>query len=234
MNPKCIIIDDEPLAIELIEAYIEQLGNIKVQATFRNPAQAFIFLKENPVDLVFLDIHMPVMSGLEFLRSLNDPPGVIFTTAYREYALDGYDLNVVDYLLKPITFERFLKAIDKYYKSSLLPSLPGQITSEFIFVKVNRKNIKVRFSEILFVESKKDYIKIKTKADAIIVKEKISQFEESLPQQLFLRIHRSFLVNIDKITGFTNQDVEIGSLEIPIGGTYRDEVLKALKNGSEE
>lgn len=234
MLTKCVIIDDEPLAIELIEDHIAQLDYLKVTATFRNAVNALDFIKKNEVDLLFLDIQMPVLSGINFLKSANIDSKVILTTAYREYALESYELNVIDYLLKPITFDRFFKAVNKYL--SLHAPQQSQKTrdahikpdKDFIYVKADKKNVKVLFSEILYIESIKDYSKVHTSGHTLIVKEKISSFESLLPEHLFLRVHRSYLVNLEKVTAYTNYDVEVKSIEIPIGGLYKQQVLRAL------
>lgn len=233
MQTTCVIIDDEPLAIELIEDHIAQLDYLKVAGTFRNAVNALDFLKRNKVDLLFLDIQMPMLSGIDFLKSANLGPKVILTTAYREYALEGYELNVIDYLLKPITFDRFFKAVNKYF--TLHSTLPQQTkgadirpSNDFIYVKADKKNVKVLFSDILYIESIRDYSKIHTLGHTLIVKEKISSFESLLPEHYFLRVHRSYLVNLEKITAYTNHDVEVNAIEIPIGGLYKQQVLKAL------
>ena len=190
--------------------------------------------KKHPVDLLFLDIQMPGLTGIDLLRSATISPKMILTTAYREYALDGFELNVVDYLLKPITFERFLKAVDKYYAFATpqapLPSADDKALAErdSIFVRADKKHVKLRYDEILYVESMKDYLKIRTLRDTVIIKEKISEFQKLLPESLFLRVHRSYLVNTRKITAFTPNDVEINELEIPIGGLYKQQVLRLL------
>lgn len=234
MTSKCIIIDDEPLAIELIENHIDQLDYMEVVGTFKNAMNALAFIRNNRVDLIFLDIQMPMLSGIDFLKTVNIDPKVIFTTAYREYALESFELNVIDYLVKPITFDRFFKAVNKYL--TLYSPQPPQKTEgspnspdkDFIYVKTNKKNTKIYFREILYVESIKDYIKIHTQAHTLIVKEKISEFENLLPEQLFLRVHRSYLVNLEKITAFTNYDIEVNAIEIPIGGIYKQHVFNVL------
>lgn len=229
LKTKCVIIDDESLAIELIESHISRLDHLELIASFKNPIKAFLFLKSNPVDLIFLDIEMPGMSGLEFLKSMTSIPPVILTTAYREYALDAFDLEVIDYLLKPITFERFFKAIDKYSRTNSKMVEQDVNSSEHLYVKADRKNIKIYFSKILYIESKKDYLKIQTREGAVIIKEKISDFIKSLPETSFLRVHRSYIVNTSNVTAFTFNDIEINNLEIPIGGTYKDIVIRELK-----
>lgn len=234
VKTKCLIIDDEPLAIALIEAHVSKIPNLEVIATCNNALEGFEVLKSEPVDLIFLDIQMPLLTGIDFLKSLTNPPKVIFVTAYREYAIESYELDVVDYLLKPVSFDRFFKAINKYFASvernynleTVHPIIDQQ--SDFIFVNVNKKNYKVLFSEIVYAESLKDYIQIHTKEKTIVTKDKISEFEQKLPKN-FLRIHRSYIVNIDKITAYTAHDVEVGTLEIPIGVSYKKEVHKTLR-----
>ncbi|WP_027076397.1 LytR/AlgR family response regulator transcription factor [Maribacter antarcticus] len=234
MKIKCIIIDDEPLAIALIEAHVAKFPNLEVIATCNNALEGFEVLKSKPVDLIFLDIQMPLLTGIDFLKSLSNPPKVIFITAYREYAIESYELEVVDYLLKPISFDRFFKAINKYFKT-VESNYKNEVdvskkdkNSGFIYVNVNKKNVKILFSEIVYVESLKDYIQIHTKETTIVTKDKISDFEQKLPEN-FLRTHRSYIVNTDKITAYTAHDVEVGTLEIPIGVSYKKELHKVLK-----
>ncbi len=230
---KCLIIDDEPLAISLIETHIGQLPNLEVVATCHNAMLGFEALKNQDIDLIFLDIQMPMLTGIEFLKSLNNAPKVIFTTAYREYAIESYELEVVDYLLKPISFDRFFKAINKYYKTIETKASAPILTEKedkdaHIYVNMNKKHHKVLFSDILYAESLKDYVRIHTIDTTITTKEKISDFQEKLPHY-FLRTHRSYIVNTKKITAFTAQDIEIDELEIPIGISYKREVMEVLK-----
>ena len=234
MKVRCIIIDDEPLAIALIEAHIAKIPNLEVIATCSNVLAGFEQLKSKQVDLLFLDIQMPLLTGIEFLKSLSNPPKVIFTTAYREYAIESYELEVVDYLLKPISFDRFFKAINKYFKTlennykTKVDISDKDQNPDFIYVNANKKHYKILFKEIIYAESLKDYIQIHTKEASIVTKDKISHFEQKLPEN-FLRTHRSYIVNIDKITAYTAHDVELGVLEIPIGVSYKMEVHKTLK-----
>ena len=236
MKTRCLIVDDEPLAIQLLEAHIAQVSMLEVVGTANNALEALEALKTAQIDLVFLDIQMPMLTGVEFLKSLAQPPKVIFTTAYREYAMEGYELNIVDYLLKPITFERFFKAINKYLDSRTpapsqaveAPQVVKEVEAGHLFVNVNKKHIKVAFQDILYIESLKDYIKIHLPGQSLMTKEKISEFNQSLPDH-FLRVHRSFIVNTKKVTAFTAQDVEIGDIEIPIGVSYKQAVLEGLK-----
>lgn len=228
----CIIIDDEPLAIEIVESYVSKIEQLKLVGTFRNAIQAFAFLQEQPVDLIFLDIQMPKLSGLDFLKTLKNPPKVILTTAYRDYALDGYELEVLDYLLKPIPFERFLKAIAKVLhqpgNSSIAVPKSEQPTDDYVYFKVDKKMVKTRMTDVLYIESVKDYVKVRTSDKEIITQQKISYLEESLPREQFLRIHRSFIVNIEKIDAYSASDVEIGKHSVPIGRNYKNDVMKAL------
>lgn len=236
MKTKCLIVDDEPLAIEVIESHISQFDNLEVVATSRNAIKAFEILEKEKIDLLFLDIQMPKLTGIDFLKSINNPPRVIFTTAYIDYALEGYELDVLDYLVKPISFQRFLKAINKYFvignqstETTRIVEQQQENEKDFIFVKSDRKNHKILFSEIRYVESVKDYIKIHTNEKRIIVKNTLSAFEEQLPSHNFIRIHRSYIVNIDFITAFTAHDIEINSIEIPIGISYKQKVFEHLR-----
>ena len=234
MKTKCVIIDDEPLAIALIEDHVSKFSNLEVVATCNNALKGFEVLKSQEVDLVFLDIQMPMLTGIEFLKSLSNPPRVIFTTAYREYAIESYELDVVDYLLKPISFDRFFKAINKYFKVVETKSVTVVAESKLddstrhIYVNMNKKHYKILFADILYAESLKDYVRIHTLDASIITKDKISDFEKKLPSS-FLRTHRSYIVNQSKITAFTAQDIEIGDIEIPIGISYKKGVLEVLK-----
>ena len=234
---KCLIVDDEPLALQLIQAHIERLPQLEIVAACQNALEAFELLKKEQIDLVFLDIQMPVLTGIEFVKSLQHPPSIIFTTAYREYAVESYELEVVDYLLKPITFTRFFKAINKYLNQNQAPQAPITTTQAnpvveaqedtFLYVNANKKRIKISFKDVEYIESLKDYIRIHQTNGSITTKEKISEFEQKLPAY-FLRIHRSFIVNTQKITAYTAHDVEIQEKEIPIGGSYKKEVFEKL------
>lgn len=234
MKTKCIIIDDEPLAIALIEDHVSKFSNLEIVATCQNAIEGFEVLKSHQIDLIFLDIQMPMLTGIEFLKSLRNPPKVIFTTAYREYAIESYELDVIDYLLKPISFDRFFKAINKYFKIVETKSITVIAESKLddstrhIYVNMNKKHHKILFADILYAESLKDYVRIHTLDATIITKDKISSFEKKLPS-FFLRTHRSYIINSEKITAFTAQDIEIGDIEIPIGISYKKGVLEVLK-----
>lgn len=227
---KCIIVDDEPLAIEILESYVARIDELELIGTFRNAIAAFTFVQQNPVDLIFLDIEMPKLSGIEFLKTLKVHPKVIITTAYRDYAIEGFELEVVDYLLKPIPFERFLKSVGKVLSSRTEATAATPVTSpdNFIYFKVDKKMVKTKIADILYIESIKDYVKVRTADKEIITQQKISYLDESLPRAHFLRIHRSFIVNTDHIDAYTATDVEINKFKVPIGRNYKNEVMKAL------
>ncbi|GGG05071.1 DNA-binding response regulator [Dokdonia pacifica] len=233
MKIPCIIIDDEPLAIQVIQSHVAQIPDLQLVATFQNPVAAFELLKKETIALIFLDIEMPLLTGIDFAKELQGTPKIIFTTAYRNYAIESYELDVVDYLLKPISFTRFFKAVNKYKSlSNLSPVIDIPEKKEFvndhIYVNANKKYIKVLFADILYVESVKDYIRIHTAEERVITKDTLSDFEAKLPA-FFLRIHRSYIVNTSKITAFTAVDVEIATKEIPIGASYKEHVLAFLK-----
>lgn len=234
-NIRCIVVDDEPLAIGLLEKHIQQIPQLDLIASCWNALQAFALLKEEAIDLIFLDIQMPGLDGIEFVKSLPHKPHIIFTTAYRDYAVESYELDVMDYLLKPITFNRFFKSINKYLDKINQPSFVTNASQEkepmvepFIYVNTNRKYVKVPFLEVLYVESLKDYVRIFLKGQEIVTKDKISDFEKKLPNY-FLRIHRSFIINTQKITAFTAHDIEVNGQEIPIGISYKKEVMAFLQ-----
>ena len=226
---KCLIIDDEPLAQNVIENYLKEFSFIEVVAKCDNALNALDWMKKQKIDLIFLDISMPFISGIDFIKTLKNPPAIILTTAYREYAVESYELNVLDYLLKPISFERFLKAINKLDNQAAELVKPVHEEKEndvFIYVKSDKKNVRVLLKEILFIESVKDYIKIHLlNGPSIITQMQISAIEQRLPES-FLRIHRSFIISKDKITAYTQHDLEIGNLQIPIGRSYKMIVSK--------
>lgn len=227
---KCIIVDDEPLAIEILEAYVAKVEQLELAGTFRNAVSAFTFLQQHTVDLIFLDIQMPKLSGIDFLKTLRNPPKVIFTTAFRDYAIEGFDLEVADYLLKPIPFERFLKAVAKVlHQPAATASQPQtKVDEDYVYFKVDKKMVKTRMVDILYIESIKDYVKVRTPEREIITQQKISYLEESLPREQFIRIHRSFIVNREKIDAYSATDVEIGKFHVPIGRNYKNDVMKVL------
>ncbi|MFB9842642.1 LytR/AlgR family response regulator transcription factor [Mucilaginibacter ginsenosidivorans] len=230
---KCLLLDDEPLALNVLESYILQFPHLELAGKCTNPLDAISILKSRHIDLLFLDIKMPVLNGINLLKTLSNPPKVILATAYRDYALESYDLNVLDYLLKPISFERFVIAINKFQPVQVSASSvsSGLALSEerFVYFKSNKKMIKVFLKDILWVESLRDYIKIITKEQTIVSYERISHLEEKLPDDMFMRIHRSFIVAIDHIRSFTSLHIQVADSELPIGRLYKNEVLKQLK-----
>lgn len=233
MKIKCLLVDDEPLAISLLQNHISKLDCFEVVGTCSNALKAAEVLRTTAVDLLFLDIKMPQITGIDFLRTLKNPPAVIFTTAYREYALESYELDIVDYLLKPITFDRFFKATDRYLRTNapVNNKIIAQPQENFIYIKNGTKFNKLNTDDILFIESVKDYIIVhQINGTKLTVKYKISDIESELQEKGFLRIHRSFIINLKKITAFTTYDVEIGTIEIPIGASYKEFVFKVLRN----
>ncbi len=231
----CIIVDDEPIAREILENHLQKIDAIQVVSTCKNAIEAFNIINSNKIDLIFLDINMPEISGLSFARSINKNIKIIFTTAYREYAVDGFDLKAVDYLLKPISFERLLQAVNKYLNENIKISTDDKDElildkSDFIFVRSDRKMIKINFSEVNYIESLGDYLKIHIADKTIITRETITSIEAKLPKNDFIRIHRSFIVSINKIESFTNEFVEINKKAIPISRSYKKEVLSRLEN----
>ncbi|MEQ9278595.1 MAG: LytTR family DNA-binding domain-containing protein [Balneola sp.] len=238
MSLSCFIIDDEPLAIEVIESHVSKIDGLEVKATFQNAVKAFQALRESHVDILFLDIQMPRLTGIEFLRMMKNPPKVIFTTAYREYALEGFELDVVDYLLKPISFNRFLKAVDKVFELHSAAEHSTNNAEEnnskhFVFVPVDKKNVKICLNEIIYVESKRDYVLIKTLNKEVVTHQTLTYMEERLPNPSFLRVHRSFIINTEMIESWSNNEIELPDIQIPIGRTYKREALKVLNSNSE-
>jgi two-component system, LytTR family, response regulator len=234
LKTRCLIVDDEPLARKLLQTHISQLDELELVGQCPNAIKASEMLRTTEVDILFLDIKMPQLTGIDFLKTLKKPPAVIFTTAYREYALEGYELDVVDYLLKPITFDRFFKAIERYHLR-MTPKESGQKVinpqqESFIYIKTGNKFHKIDTSDIIFIESIKDYIVVhRDGKEKLSAKYKISDLEEDLKGKNFLRIHRSFIVNPLRITAFTHQDVELGTIQLPIGNSYKEYTMKLLK-----
>ena len=224
MKIKCIIIDDEQLAIKVIENHLNEIQNIELVATFNTAIAALPTIEKNEIDVIFLDINMPKMSGLDFLRSLPIKPHIVITTAYREYAVESFDLDVLDYLVKPIPFSRFLKAINKITnRIGLEKDKTSEVSFQeepFIFLKVDKKLMKIKLNDILYIESLKDYIKVFTVIGDYLVHKSMTSISEELPQENFLRIHRSFAIAINKITSIEGNSVEIANRRIPIGRNY--------------
>ena len=229
MKWKCLLVDDEPPALSILEKYISMVNQLEVAGKCSNAFQAMEILQQKKIDLIFLDIQMPKLSGTSFLKTLNHPPKVIFTTAYKEYASEAFDLDAVDYLVKPVSLERFLKAVNKVTKADPVAdekeSVP--LNNGFLYFRAERKMVKVFLDEIIYVESLKDYIKIyRVNEKPLLVKQSMGTLEAMLPQHLFVRVHRSFIVSISKITAFTSHDIEVGDIEIPIGRLYAGSIQK--------
>lgn len=225
---KCIIIEDEPLATKILSDYILKVPFLVLQGTFKDAILATDYLRHNTIDLIFLDIHLPKLKGMAFLKTLTHPPAVIITTAYHQYAVEGFSLNVTDYLLKPFEFERFLKAVNKVKtaKGEKQNQDESQETKDFIFINVQKKKVKILFSEIVYIESQREYIKIVTTKKEYISKMSTHEIERLLPVNLFKRIHRSFIVSISKIESYTAKMVEVNGVSIPIGRGYSDIIEK--------
>ena len=255
---RCLIVDDEPPAREVIKRYIEQVPLLELAGECANAIQALIVLQQQPVDLIFLDIRMPQLNGTDFLKALINPPRIIFTTAYAEYALDGFELDVVDFLMKPVRFDRFLKAVNKACLApearasaapgeesermggkvhgsiggrvggNVGPSVPERKNDSFVYFRADRKMVKVMLADILYIESMKDYVKVITAETTIVTKQSISSVEAMLPENVFARTHRSFIVNLANIRSFTNDLIEVGRVQVPVGKLYRNAVMKML------
>jgi DNA-binding LytR/AlgR family response regulator len=235
----CIIADDEALAREVIESHMQKIEQLHLSAVCANGIEVFNSLKTKPAELLFLDIQMPHLTGIELLRTLKNPPAVIITTAYREFAIEGYELNVIDYLLKPVSFERFLKAIHKYelLRNPAQVSLESTVTinkkedvKAFIYIKSDKKMVRVMLSDLLYIEGLKDYVKVHTAQGSIITYQTLTYFEEKLSNEQFLRIHRSYIVSLNHINAYSATQIEICKMSIPIGSSYAKEVFKKLNS----
>jgi len=237
---RCLIIDDEPLAREILIQHIAGVQALTLAGTCSNAVDAISFLKEHPVDLLFLDIQMPQLLGTNFIRTLKNPPEVIFTTAYRKYAVEGFELDAVDYILKPISFERFLKAVNKVLQKNFdtehvsltIQENHTETVNSFLYFRADRKMVKIFFRDILFIEALKNYIKIVTVSKTIITKYVFSTLEKMLPARQFLRIHKSFIVAINKIDSYNANTIQIVKHELPIGRLYKYDVGRILNASS--
>ncbi|MGZ8524074.1 MAG: LytR/AlgR family response regulator transcription factor [Chitinophagaceae bacterium] len=221
---RCIIIEDEPLAAKILSRYISRVPSLKLQGIFKNALLAKDWLTLNDTDLIFLDIHLPKLKGMDFLKTLSAPPAVIITTAYNQYAVEGFDLNVTDYLLKPFDFNRFLVAANKV--KTLQDSRIHANESDFIFLRSERKTVKVLFSEIVYIESQREYIKIVTTEREYISRMSTKEIERLLPANIFKRIHRSYIISVSKVKSYTAEIIEVNGIFIPIGRGYRDIIEK--------
>lgn len=247
---KCLVMDDEPLAQEVIARYIQRISSLRLVAQCENAIQALTILQQQEIDLLFADIRMPELLGTDLIKILQHPPQVIITTAYAEYALEGYDLDVVDYLLKPIRFERFLKAIDKLFKQDGAPSeqdilTPDHLTTQpahltpsparpdskkedYLYLRTDRKMVRLMLDTILCIEGRKNYVKILTENGPLLIKNSMSAMEAMLPEGLFIRVHRSYIVATTKIKSFTPDTIEIRDMKIPVGKLYKNTFLKSM------
>jgi two-component system LytT family response regulator len=221
---KCIIIEDEPLAVKVLSDYVSQVPFLKLEATFKDAILATDYLRHNHTDLIFLDIHLPKLKGMAFLKTLTHPPAVIITTAYHQYAVEGFNLNVTDYLLKPFDFERFLNAVTKVKTAENEKQKTNESgdVKDYLFLNVQKRKVKILFSEIVYIESQREYIKIITTKREYISKISTHEMEDLLPANLFKRIHRSYIISVSKIESYTAEMVEVNGVSIPIGRGYRD------------
>lgn len=220
----CLIVEDEPLAAELLQDYIKQVPHLQLKGICTDALLALEALQQQPIDLIFLDIHLPGLKGLDFLRTLKSPPAVILTTAYHEYALQGYELNVVDYLLKPIEFMRFVEAVNK-----VKIGIPTPRQQEFLSIQSDKKTIIIPIDDIVYVESQREYVKIQTLHQAYVTKYSLTKMEEELNPALFLRVHRSFIIALSKIKSYSAHEMDVAGKMIPIGGNYREQVAQKLQ-----
>lgn len=225
---KCLIIDDEPLARQLLESHVRQVKTLELVGSCESAIEAFAELHEKQIDLLFLDIQMPGITGLNFLRSLKNPPKVIFTTAYMEYAVDAFELEAVDYILKPVTFERFLKAVQKLSTIKEPVTSTPAIADEAIFVKVNKRLLRIPYPDIQYVEGFGDYIKIISTAATHVAYLSLNKIEELLPERSFMRVHKSFIINLRHIQFVEGALVRIADKEIPVGATYKEMLYKKI------
>lgn len=232
MKVRCLIIDDEPLAIKVLEKYIEEVNDFECVGSCGSAVKAIQFLSEQPVDLIFLDINMPKLSGIEFLETMQNPPLTVITTAYREYAAESYDYDVIDYLVKPIELPRFFRMVNKVTSRLKIPSkvAPAQEPDkvDHLFLKVDKKMVKVFLKDILYVESLKDYVMVRTNNEDLIVHHNLQSFTELLPPDYFIRIHRSYTVSLEKIKAINGNQVEIAGKMLPIGRNYQTDVKKQI------
>jgi DNA-binding LytR/AlgR family response regulator len=235
----CIIADDEALAREVIERHVQKIEQLHTVAACSNGLEVFNVLKTKPADLLFLDIQMPQLTGIELLYTLKTPPAVIITTAYREFAIEGYELNVIDYLLKPVSFERFLKAVDKYESlnkpaafqtAGAFQNAKEENSKAFIYIKSDKKMVRVMLRDLLYIEGLKDYVKVHTTAGPIVTYQTLTYFEEKLSDDQFIRVHRSYIVSLNHIIAYSATQVEVGNISIPVGNTYARDIFKKINS----
>jgi len=234
MKIKCLLADDEPPARELLASYINRLDDLELCGQCADSLETFKYLQKNEVDLLFLDIQMPGMNGLELIKSLHNPPRIVLITAYREYAVEGFELDVLDYLVKPVSFERFLKTVSRYHHYSVNAhshdTEPAKDTFEnaYMFFKVNKEMVKIFLKDILYIESIKDYIKIVTPDKSYITYQRINYMEEKLPESNFVRVHKSYIVAVPRIKAFRSDTIKIGQVDIPVGRHYKKNFTEQL------
>ncbi|WNH12815.1 LytR/AlgR family response regulator transcription factor [Thalassobellus suaedae] len=231
-NISCLIVDDETIARDIIETHLNKIPNINIVAKCSNAIEAFNTIRNHTIDLVFLDINMPEITGISFAKSINKDIKIIFTTAYRDYAVEGFELQAVDYLLKPISFDRLLKAVNNYfdiYSDTKNNTIQESNNNDFMFVRSDRRMIKIDFNAIIYIESYSDYIKIHLANETITTRETISAIEAKLPKEQFIRIHRSYILSITNITSFTHEEITINKKSLPISRSYKKDVLNILE-----
>jgi DNA-binding LytR/AlgR family response regulator len=228
---RCLLIDDEPLALDVLRTYISSTTMLEVTGECSHAVAAFEVLQTQKIDLIFLDVNLPMLSGIEFLRALPEPPAVIITSAHKDFAVDGFEIGIVDYLLKPFSFERFMRAV---YRALSIESnghetaSHAQSSERFIYVRADRKMIKIVLNDVLYIESLKDYARIFLTDGQVITKQKISALEAMLPDSMFLRIHRSFIINASRISSFSSSSVFINKIELPVGPLFKNAAMKRL------
>jgi DNA-binding LytR/AlgR family response regulator len=231
---KCLLVDDEPLALDILESYIKKMPDLELIGKCSNALEASEFLKNNKIDLMFLDIQMPEITGLEFVRSLTNPPLIVFSTAYSDFAVEGFELNAIDYLLKPVAFERFTKTVERAKEYMALKKNESieapDLDNDYIFIKSNQKQIKLSYDQILYVEAFADYVKLYTSEKRYVTLQTMKNMEQKLPKDKFIRVHRSFIVGMKYITSFNSSELEIGAVKIPVGKNYKDEFLAKLRS----
>lgn len=235
MKTRCLLIDNEPLAREHIKNYISKLENFEIVAECNNAINALELLRNKPIDLIIIDIQMPEISGIDFLRSLKNPPKVIITTAYREFAFEAFELDALDFLLKPVSLERFLKAINKYYRinrdelkilNGPCPDLIGE--ANYLYVKENKRVVKVFLKDIKYIEGLSEYVQIYTDKKKVVTKTSLIALADKLPEDQFLRIHKSYIISIARVESFTANAIDISGKELPIGRSFKNAILSAL------
>lgn len=227
----CVIVDDEPMAREIIASFVDKTPPLELLTTCKNATETIHFIQENEVDLFFLDINMPEITGLSLAKIIGKKSKIIFTTAYRDYAVDGFNLSVVDYLLKPIPFERFFEAVQKVIptqKSNILVDAKNPAKKEFMFVRSDRKMVKINFEDVFYIESLGDYVKVFLEKTIIVTRETMNNIEIKLPQNNFVRIHRSYIVSLSKISSYTNEFIEVHKKALPISRSYKESTLQKL------